>query len=59
MVKVTKYVNVYHTKMLNDLWTGNVYDSKEEAIAEIAKDDETLTFLKTIEVEISPNLTIE
>ena len=55
----TKYVNVYHDASIKGLWTGGVYTTKEEALNERIMEHEILTFLKTIEVEISPNLELE
>ena len=55
----TKYVNVYHDAASKALWTGCVCDTKKEAINGIVREHESLTFLKTIEVEISPNLELE
>ena len=55
----TKYVNIYHDSTRNNLWTGLVYETREEAVEGIDKHTSQLTFLNTVEIQISPKLIVE
>ena len=56
MKKEIKYVNVYQDAETAELWTGQTYPSEEEAVDNIGKENSSLVFVKTLEVEILTDL---